>query len=135
MSKVVFTNGCFDIFHYGHLHILREAAKLGTLIVGINSDASIKKIKGIDRPIFPLKYRQQIIESLLFVNTTMSFNEETPLNLILKIKPDILVKGGDWCIDSIVGSKYVTSYGGKVKTIPLIKGMSTSNILKRILND
>ena len=79
--------------------------------------------------------KQQIIESLLFVNTTMSFNEETPLNLILKIKPDILVKGGDWCIDSIVGSKYVTSYGGKVKTIPLIKGMSTSNILKRILND
>jgi len=130
--KLVFTNGCFDVFHYGHLHILREAAKLGNLVVGINSDKSIRKLKGDGRPIFPLKYRQQIISSLFFVDTVRSFNEETPLNLISRIKPDILVKGGDYEIESIVGYEFVTKNGGQVITIPLIKDLSSTNILEKL---
>jgi len=130
--RIVFTNGCFDIFHYGHLYILREAAKLGNLVVGINSDISIRKLKGEGRPIFPLKYRQQIISSLFFVDTVMSFNEETPLNLITKIKPDVLVKGGDYVVETIVGAEFVKKNGGEVIIIPLIKDLSSTNILKEL---
>lgn len=133
LKKVVFTSGCFDIFHYGHLYLLREASYLGNyLIVGINSDTSIKKLKGNNRPIFPLIYRRQIISSLSFVDDVIPFNEKTPLNLIKKIKPDVLVKGGNYNHHKIVGSKFVQSYGGKVKIISLIKDLSTTLIIEKL---
>jgi len=131
--RIVFTNGCFDIFHYGHLHVLREASYLGDfLIVGINSDYSIKQLKGDKRPIFPLEYRMQIISSLSFVGSVIPFEDETPLSLIISIKPDVLVKGGDYSANKIVGSNYVKSYGGKVRTIPLIdeNKFSSTEIIK-----
>lgn len=138
--RVVFTNGCFDVFHYGHLHILREASTLGDcLVVGINSDDSVRRLKGNNRPIFPLLYRKQILQSLRFVDSVIPFEEDTPLNLIKHISPDVLVKGSDYSSHDIVGADFVKSYGGDVKTVPLIKGISSTNILeclyqKRSLN-
>jgi len=127
---VVFTNGCFDIFHYGHLHVLREARKLGgSLIVGINSDESVRRLKGKDRPIFPYKYRSQIVASLIYVDGVIPFDDVDPLILIKRIVPDILVKGGDWPEDKIIGAGFVKSRGGRVVSIPLIEGLSTTDIL------
>jgi len=126
----VFTNGCFDIFHYGHLHVLREARKLGdTLIVAINTDDSVRRLKGKDRPIFPYEYRSQIIASLIFVDGVVPLEENTPLRLIRRIKPHVLVKGGDWKEKDVVGAEYVRMHGGIIKTIPLIEGISTTKIL------
>lgn len=131
---IVFTNGCFDVFHYGHLHLLRKARQLGDgLVVGINSDESIKRLKGESRPYFPYKYRSQIVASLIYVDGVVPFDEDTPIELIKRIRPQVLVKGGDW-EGNIVGSNFVKSHGGRVVTIPLIKGISTTDILNENKN-
>ncbi|TYB30958.1 MAG: D-glycero-beta-D-manno-heptose 1-phosphate adenylyltransferase [Candidatus Mcinerneyibacterium aminivorans] len=131
--KLVFTNGCFDILHVGHVRYLKEAKKLGDrLVVGLNSDTSVKKIKGKKRPIINERERAEILLSLSCVDFVVIFEEETPYRLIKKVKPDILVKGGDWEIEDIVGSKFVQSYGGVVKSISYIEGKSTTGIIERI---
>ena len=133
-KKIVFTNGCFDILHAGHVHYLNECKKLGDiLIVGINSDSSIRRLKGEKRPILPLELRAYTLSNLCSVDYVVPFEEDTPYNLIKEIKPDILVKGGDWKPERIVGREIVESYGGKVITIPFKFDISTSKIIGRIL--
>lgn len=131
---IVFTNGCFDILHRGHVDYLEQAANLGkTLIVGVNSDESIKKLnKGEDRPINSLEDRVAILAALGNVDLIVPYDTETPLELIKIIKPDFLVKGGDWPEETIVGYDFVTSAGGKVKTIPFRFKRSTTALLNRI---
>ncbi|AVB77140.1 Bifunctional protein HldE [Methanococcus maripaludis] len=132
--KIVFTNGCFDILHKGHVKYLSEAKKFGDiLIVGINSDLSIKKIKGSSRPVIPLESRIEVLNSIKPVDFVISFDEETPLNLISLIKPDVHVKGGDYTIESLPESKIILEYGGKIKIINLVDGFSTTNIVSSIL--
>ena len=132
-KKIVFTNGCFDILHAGHVEYLSKARRLGdVLVVGLNSDSSVKKIKGEGRPINKESDRAKVLSSLYFVDYITSFNETTPENLIKKARPDILVKGGDWKIEDIAGSSFVRSYGGRVKRIPFVKGRSTTSIIERI---
>ena len=134
-KKVVFTNGCFDIIHRGHVEYLKKAKSLGDiLVVGLNSDFSVRKIKGEKRPINNQLDRAVILSSFFFVDYVTIFEEETPLNLIKKILPDILVKGGDWSIENIVGKDVVEKNGGKVVTIEYLKGYSTSNIIEKIKN-
>ena len=132
-KKIVFTNGCFDLLHYGHVKYLQDAKRAGDiLIVAVNSDSSVKKIKGSRRPIVNLNFRLGALASLESVDYVTSFSEETPLNLIKSIKPDVLVKGADWNRKIIVGAEVVRNYGGEVTTIKLVKGLSTSNLIKRI---
>ena len=132
-KKVVFTNGCFDILHAGHVIYLQEAKKLGDkLIVGINSDSSVKKLKGKGRPINSLSARITTLAALESVDWVVPFSSETPLSLIQAIMPDILVKGKDYKSSQIVGALEVKSYGGKVKTIKMVKGFSTSKLIKQI---
>lgn len=132
-KSVVFTNGCFDILHLGHIEYLKESAKLGDyLIVAINSDSSVKKLKGESRPIFGEKERAIILSSLEFVDFVVIFEEETPINLIKKLIPDFLVKGGDYSINEVVGREEVEKNGGKVVIIPYLQGYSTTNLLKKI---
>ena len=132
-KKIVFTNGCFDILHAGHVHYLKECKKLGDiLIVGINSDNSVKRIKGEKRPIIPLEMRAYVLSHLCVVDYVVPFEEDTPYNLIREIKPDILVKGGDWDIEKIVGRDIVQSYGGKVLTIPFEFDISTTKIVEEV---
>jgi len=134
-KKVVFTNGCFDILHYGHVRYLEECKRLGnTLVVGLNSDSSVRKIKGKGRPITPQKERASILCALECVDYAVIFNESTPDKLIKIISPDILAKGGDWEKEDIVGGSFVKARGGRVVTIPFVKGYSTTRILKRIKN-
>jgi rfaE bifunctional protein nucleotidyltransferase chain/domain len=134
-KKVVFTNGCFDLIHGGHVHLFREAKKLGdVLIVAVNDDRSIRKIKGPSRPIFPLEERLEILAAIEHIDYLVSFSEETPLNVISALLPDILVKGADWKIDEVVGRKEVEEAGGKVVRVSLHKGPSTSSLLQRILD-
>jgi rfaE bifunctional protein nucleotidyltransferase chain/domain len=131
----VFTNGCFDILHIGHVKYLEAANNLGdVLIVGINSDKSIKLIKGDKRPIIPQNERLYIIGALRCVDCVMPFDDPTPIKLIETIRPDILVKGADWNIDDIVGKEFVKSYGGKVVTIPFESDTSTTKIIEKIKN-
>lgn len=131
-KKIVFTNGCFDLLHIGHVTYLEEAKKLGDiLIVGINSDDSVKKLKGPTRPIQNEKDRSEILAALKSVDHTYIFGEETPLDLIKSVKPDVLVKGGDWKIDQIVGSDFVLSYGGSVKSLNFVNGKSTTSIIEK----
>lgn len=131
--KIVFTNGCFDILHKGHIRYLSEAKKFGDiLIVGINSDLSIKKIKGSSRPIIPLESRIEVLNSIKPVDFVISFEEETPLNIISLIKPDVHVKGGDYTIESLPESKIILDYGGDIKIINLVEGFSTTNIINSI---
>ena len=131
-KRIVFTNGCFDILHAGHIDYLSKARRLGDLlVVGLNSDSSVKKIKGKGRPINKEADRAKVLSSLYFVDYITSFNEATEENLIKKVKPDILVKGGDWKLEDIVGSSFVRSYGGKVKSVSFVKGYSTTSIIKR----
>ncbi len=133
-GKVVFTNGCFDLIHVGHIRYLRRARALGDLlIVGVNSDASLRRIKGSTRPIVPHVERAEIISALECVDCVTLFEEEDPLELIQAIRPDILVKGGDWPEDQIVGADFVKEQGGKVVRIPLVPGASTTSIIERIL--
>lgn len=132
-KKIVFTNGCFDILHRGHVTYLSEAKKLGDiLIVGLNSDASVKKLKGPERPINNELDRQYVLSQLKAVDFVEIFDEETPLNLILKIEPNILVKGGDWKIDQIVGAKEVIQNGGEVFSLNFVDGYSTTSIIHKI---
>ncbi len=134
-KKIVFTNGCFDILHAGHIDYLEKAKKLGdVLIVGLNSDTSIKRIKGENRPVIPQEYRKRVLEGLRAVDLVIIFEEDTPERLIKEIKPDVLVKGGDWNIENIVGADFVQSYGGKVKTIEFVYDISTSKIIEKIIN-
>ena len=130
---IVFTNGCFDIIHSGHLDLLKEAKSYGDkLIVGLNSDKSISKLKGSDRPIINQSERKKILSALKFVDEVIIFNEENPLKLIKKLKPNILVKGADYTKEQVVGGKFVESYGGQIKLVKLTKGKSTSNIIDKI---
>jgi rfaE bifunctional protein nucleotidyltransferase chain/domain len=132
-KKVVFTNGCFDLLHVGHLHVLREAKKLGDiLIVGLNSDKSVKQIKGAGRPIVPEGERAELIAALEMVDYVTMFDEPDPLNVIRELRPDVLAKGGDWAEDKIVGREFVESYGGRVAVIPFLKGHSTTEIIERM---
>ena len=132
-KKVVFTNGCFDILHYGHIKYLEGAKRLGDiLVVGLNSDSSVKKIKGRARPIIKQFDRARILAGLASVDYVTIFNGDTPEALIKSVRPDVLVKGGDWREDEIVGAKCVASYGGEVIAIPYIKGRSTSGIIDKI---
>lgn len=134
-KKIVFTNGCFDLLHFGHVDYLSEAADLGdVLIVGLNSDESVRKLKGAKRPVNLQEARSLMLASLSFVTAVIIFEEVTPEKLIAFIKPDILVKGSDYKPEEMVGYDIVTSYGGLVKTIDLIPGYSTTNILQKIIN-
>lgn len=133
-TKIVFTNGCFDILHPGHLTYLNTAKGLGDiLVIGLNSDSSVKRIKGPQRPINVQADRAKMLSGLWSVNFVIIFSEDTPRRLIEQIKPDILVKGGDWPIEKIVGHEFVQSYGGKVYSIPLQPGYSTSKLIKKII--
>jgi rfaE bifunctional protein nucleotidyltransferase chain/domain len=131
---LVFTNGCFDVLHRGHVTYLAQARALGaSLILGVNSDASVKRLgKGDDRPINAEQDRMTVLAALEAVSLVVLFNEDTPLNLILASKPDILVKGGDWKPENIVGSKEVQSWGGSVHSIPFLHERSTTALLKKI---
>jgi len=135
-SKIVFTNGCFDILHAGHIEYLRQAKGMGDiLIVALNSDESIIRLKGENRPIQPLVYRQKVLESIEYVDYILPFHENTPLKVIQKIRPDILVKGGDWLLENIVGRDIVEENGGQIVTIPVEIKTSTSKIISHILKD
>ncbi len=134
-KKVVFTNGCFDILHFGHIHYLADAADCGDkLVVGLNSDSSVKRLKGPTRPINDIMTRKLILASLSFVDAVIIFEEETPLKLIHQVTPDVLVKGGDWNPLQIVGSDWVLQHGGKVQSLPFVKGYSTTSIETKIKN-
>ena len=131
-KKIVFTNGCFDLLHIGHVRYLEEAKKLGDiLVVGINTDASVQKLKGPTRPIQNENDRSEILAALKAVDHTVLFGDETPLNLIQQIKPHVLVKGGDWKIEQIVGSEFVLSHGGQVKSLQFVDGRSTTRIIEK----
>ncbi len=133
-KKIVFTNGCFDIIHAGHVRYLRKARSLGDLlVVGLNSDSSVRRIKGGLRPIVPQKERAEVMGALSFVDYVVIFNESTPIRLIKAVKPDILAKGADWAAKNIAGADIVKETGGRVARIPLVKGRSTTNIIKKIL--
>ena len=130
-NSIVFTNGCFDILHKGHIDLLNKASTYGDiLIVGLNSDNSVKTLKGKDRPIENEIIRSKKLLEISNVDFVIIFNSETPKDLIIKIMPDVLVKGGDYNKDDIVGSNEVISSGGKVKIVPLTKGFSTTSIIK-----
>lgn len=132
-KTIVFTNGCFDLFHVGHARYLREAAKLGDiLIVGVNSDASVKRLKGEQRPIISENERMELLASLEFVSYVIMFGEDTPYNVIKEIQPDIIAKGGDYKPEEVVGKDIVEKRNGKVVICPLIESKSTTNIIKRI---
>lgn len=131
-KQMVFTNGCFDLLHRGHVYYLSRARALGDLLViGLNSDASVTLLKGPGRPVNNQDARAEVLGALAFVDYIIVFEEETPLNLINRIKPDILVKGGDYKVEDIVGFREVSSSGGRVETIPLLEGYSSSSIIDR----
>jgi D-beta-D-heptose 7-phosphate kinase/D-beta-D-heptose 1-phosphate adenosyltransferase len=133
-KRVVFTNGCFDLLHVGHIRYLRAARGLGDcLVVGVNSDASVRAIKGASRPILPQEERAEIVAALSFVDLVTIFEELDPARLISLLEPDVLVKGGDWTPDRVVGREEVERRGGSVVTIPLVEGVSSSRIVARIL--
>lgn len=134
-QTIVFTNGCFDIIHQGHIINLAKTAALGNkLIVGLNSDASIRRLKGAERPIQNEASRALVLAAFQFVNAVVIFNKDTPLELITQIQPDVLVKGGDYQKHQIIGAKEVESYGGRVAVIPLVAGFSTTNIVRQLKN-
>ncbi|WP_028845726.1 D-glycero-beta-D-manno-heptose 1-phosphate adenylyltransferase [Thermodesulfatator atlanticus] len=135
-QKMVFTNGCFDILHAGHVNYLAKARAAGDfLVVGLNSDASVKRIKGPLRPVNPEKMRAQVLASLSFVDYVTIFEEDTPEKLIKALKPDVLVKGADWPEEKIVGASFVKSYGGRVLRIPFEHQISTSQIIAKIKDE
>lgn len=133
-KRIVFTNGCFDLIHVGHTRYLQAAKQLGDLlVVGVNSDASVRSLnKAQDRPIVNEAQRAEVLAALGCVDYVVIFTEPDPLNLITALHPDVLVKGGDWAIDKIVGRDVVEQRGGVVKTIPLVPGMSTTSLIQRI---
>jgi rfaE bifunctional protein nucleotidyltransferase chain/domain len=132
-EKVVFTNGCFDIIHRGHIEVLAQTADLGTkLVIGLNSDSSIQKLKGENRPIIHQQSRAILLASFSFVDAVVLFSEDTPINLISTLLPDILAKGGDYKIETIVGHKVVQENGGEVILVPFIDGFSSTTIIEKI---
>lgn len=134
-KKIVFTNGCFDLLHRGHVEYLKEAKNLGDfLLIAINSDDSVRRLKGDSRPIFSESDRAKILSSLKSVDFVCIFEEDTPLEIISYLIPNILVKGGDYNLDNIVGRDVVENNGGKVITIPFVENKSTTNIVKNIIN-
>ena len=134
-KKVVFTNGCFDIIHRGHIEVLARTADLGDkLIIGLNSDQSIQKIKGKGRPIIDEKSRAILLAALSFVDAIILFSEDTPLKLISALLPDVLAKGGDYEIETIVGHEIVQQNGGEVKLVPFLDGFSSTKIIDKIKN-
>ena len=133
-KKVVFTNGCFDILHVGHIRYLRKARSLGDiLVVGLNTDRSVRQIKGEKRPIVPQGERAEVLAALEFVDYVVLFDEPDPFVLIGKVKPTILVKGADWPKDKIIGRDVVEKAGGRVVRIPLVRGASSTGVIKKIL--
>jgi D-glycero-beta-D-manno-heptose 1-phosphate adenylyltransferase len=131
--KVVFTNGCFDILHKGHLEILTRSAEFGDiLVVALNTDASVKRLKGDLRPVNNEDFRTWMMASLEIVDAVILFDEQTPAELIEAITPDIIVKGGDYTVDQVVGAEHVIGHGGEVKIVPIVKGYSTSGIIAAI---
>jgi len=134
-DKIVFTNGCFDLLHLGHINYLADAADLGErMVIGVNTDASVSRLKGPHRPLKDENSRARLLASLFFTDAIVLFDEPTPINLIKTIQPDILVKGGDYEIEGIVGHEVVLENGGQVLTIPLTEGYSTTNIENKILD-
>ena len=134
-KKVVFTNGCFDLIHPGHIDYLRKAKACGDiLIIGLNSDASIQRLKGKERPINDFYFRSSILAALEFVDYIVKFDDDTPLYLIKQILPNILIKGSDYTIDKIVGAKEIIENGGEVKTIDFLEGFSSTLIINKIKN-
>ncbi|MFH1059131.1 MAG: D-glycero-beta-D-manno-heptose 1-phosphate adenylyltransferase [Pseudomonadota bacterium] len=133
-GRVVFTNGCFDLLHAGHVRYLGQARALGELLIlGLNSDASVRGLnKGEERPIVPQDQRAEVVAGLMAVDRVVIFDEPTPLELIRVIAPDVLVKGGDWPVQAIVGADLVLARGGRVLSIPLVAGLSTTNLVRRL---
>lgn len=132
-DKVVFTNGCFDIVHLGHIDYLEKARNLGTkLVLGLNTDASVNRLKGPTRPVVNEYARARMMAAFEFVDAVILFDEPTPLDLIEAVKPDILVKGDDYTVETIVGSDFVIANGGEVKTISLVQGYSTTKLIEKI---
>ena len=132
-KKIVFTNGVFDILHQGHIASLSEAASYGhILIVGVNADASVKRLKGETRPINSEQSRALLLASLVMIDAVLIFEEDTPLHLITNILPDVLVKGGDYTVEQIVGAKEVIANGGEVKIAPIVEGFSTTSIIEKM---
>ena len=132
-ESIVFTNGVFDLLHRGHVEYLEEAAALGArLVVGVNADGSVRRLKGEGRPLIPDHERAELVAALACVDLAVIFSEDTPDRLIRDVRPDVLVKGGDWTIDRIVGREFVESRGGRVLTIPVREGHSTTRLVARI---
>lgn len=132
-QKIVFTNGCFDLLHLGHVDYLAKARDLGhKLIIGLNTDASVSRIKGPSRPVKDQNSRAIILAAMQFVDAVIFFDEETPINLITWVQPDVLVKGGDYTSEGIVGHEIVLAKGGEVKTIPFVEGYSSSKLIAKI---
>ncbi len=133
-KKVVFSNGCFDLLHAGHVEYLQAARRLGdVLLIGLNSDASVRRLKGPGRPVCPEEDRATVLSALQVVDALTLFDEDTPAELIGMLLPDILVKGADWAVEQIAGARAVLDHGGAVLTIPLLEGRSTSTLIERIL--
>jgi len=132
-KKVVFTNGVFDLLHLGHVTYLQEARKQGDiLVVGLNSDSSVRRIKGPLKPLIHLKERAEMLLALSCVDYVSFFDEDDPYNIVKTLRPDVLVKGGDWVLDKIIGSNLVRSWGGKVMNIPVVEGRSTTNLIQMV---
>ena len=130
---IVFTNGCFDIIHVGHIHLLKQAKSMGAkLIVGLNSDLSVSRLKGPSRPVNNQTDRLLVLNSIRYVDQVIIFDQDDPLDLIMTINPNVLVKGSDYIKDYIIGAEFVISNGGSVRTVDLIDGKSSSNIIKRL---
>jgi D-beta-D-heptose 7-phosphate kinase/D-beta-D-heptose 1-phosphate adenosyltransferase len=135
-KKVVFTNGCYDILHIGHVKLLTRARRLGdVLLVALNSDSSVRRIKGPKRPLVPQRERAEVLAGLECVGIVTVFNEDDPYNIIKDTLPDVLVKGGDWAIDKIIGADIVRQNGGTVRNIKYEKGKSTTNIVKKVIEN
>lgn len=133
-QKVVFTNGVFDLLHLGHVTYLQEARRQGDLlVVGLNSDASVRRIKGPLKPLLPLSERAEMLMALSCVDYVSFFEEDDPYNIVKILQPDILVKGGDWALDKIIGADLVQSWGGKVMNIPVVEGRSTTNLIQMVV--
>lgn len=132
--RIVFTNGCFDLLHAGHIRYLRQAASLGDdLVVAVNSDASVRRLKGPTRPILPEDERTELLCALEMVHFVVLFDEDTPYEVIRALVPDVLVKGGDWTPDQIVGKDVVEGAGGRVLSLPFVEGKSTTGVIRKVL--
>ena len=132
-QRIVFTNGCFDVLHFGHVHYLQQAKQLGdVLVIGLNSDDSVRRLKGESRPINGEKERAYVLAALSFVDYVVVFEEDTPKELIEVVKPDVLVKGGDYDLSNIVGAEFVKANGGTVTTIPFVEGFSSTRIIEQL---